>query len=99
MIKVSHFLFPQVVSSSAQSQWKSEHCRLIHLFEIKLDNGSTQGGEEGPFRFDCDALEVQLSPLSRQREAGDVASNATLEAILTEVRTTKMWGCSNAGLS
>lgn len=41
--------------------------------------------EEGPFHFDCNALEVKLSPRSREREVDMAASDATFEAMVTEV--------------
>lgn len=49
---------------------------------------SEHGGsdDEGPFRFDCNALEVKLSPRSRERDTSNAAAGATLEALVTEVR-------------
>lgn len=51
-------------------------------------SGSARGigsDEEGPFRFDCNALEVKLSPRSRELEAGNSASDAMFEALVAEV--------------
>lgn len=52
------------------------------------ENGSlhVSGDEDGPFRFDCNALEVKLSPRSREREADNTAADVTFEALATEVR-------------
>lgn len=48
---------------------------------------SGQGGsdDEGPFRFDCNSLEVKLSPRSRERETSNAAADATFETLVTEV--------------
>lgn len=49
-------------------------------------SGHVGSDDEGPFRFDCNALEVKLSPRSRQRETGNAAADATFEALLADVR-------------
>lgn len=62
---------------------------LCFLFFAPHFNGSAHvvsGDEDGPFRFDCNALEVKLSPRSREREADNTAADATFEALATEVR-------------
>lgn len=41
--------------------------------------------EEGPFQFNCNALEVTLSPRAREREVGNTAFDVTFEALVTEV--------------
>lgn len=49
-------------------------------------SGNGGSDDEGPFRFDCNALEVKLSPRSRERETSNAAADATFEALLAEVR-------------
>lgn len=52
-----------------------------------LSNNSGHAGsdDEGPFRFDCNALEVQLSPRSRERETTNTAADEEFNSLLAEV--------------
>lgn len=59
-------------------------------------SGHAGSDDEGPFRFDCNALEVKLSPRSRERETCNAAADATFEALLAEVCS--CWYVALAGL-
>lgn len=61
--------------AQAKSDNYASLCPLLH----------PDSDEEGPFRFECDDLEVKLSPRSREREASNIASDATFDNLVMEV--------------
>ncbi|CAM9795466.1 unnamed protein product [Ectocarpus sp. 6 AP-2014] len=52
---------------------------------LNTSSGHAGSDDEGPFRFDCNALEVQLSPRSRQRETSNTAAEEEFNSLLTEL--------------
>ena len=76
----------EIIVRPLLSDMKPSLPSLITVTSSHLDKKSSGVGEdEGPFRFDCDDLEVKLSPRSREREDSNTASSSALNALVTEV--------------
>lgn len=58
--------------------------RLQSRCSLSNTSGHAGSDDEGPFRFDCNALEVQLSPRSRQRETSNTAADEEFNSLLAE---------------
>ncbi|CAM9413692.1 unnamed protein product [Ectocarpus fasciculatus] len=52
---------------------------------LNTSSGHAGSDDEGPFRFDCNALEVQLSPRSRERETTNTAADEEFNSLLAEL--------------